>query len=330
MKNVLNRRELRMKILQELPKYFQHTDIVNFQEEFVKGNNNTVEVGIALLQEDGGHLTVMLSNVYDIYDKTEDIEIINSFCKELSQKYTNMISASVKELQKKISKTALVDSICCVVLDTQNNQSILPISVYEERGPFSVILKQFVVDSNGHVMMAEVRPEEIEADKELQKMDKHSIIDKAMINTANHFHVEVKSMAQMVANNTVNQLMTDGLLSNSQELYQSSFDIIVGKLELELPRIYSLNNGTPFGAVSMFYPGFLANFCKKINVNTLTIIPRTVDEIFVVPSETKHEDVKGVIKTIDAMWDIKKGNKQLSEKAFIYDSSSDTIMFNSH
>ncbi len=329
MKKAISRRELRLKILQELPKYFENTDIVNFQEEFVKGNDDNIEVGIALMQEDGGHLTVILSSVYNIYEKTSDEGIINSFCKELSHKYTSIISSSVKELQDKISKTALVDSICCIALETQNNQSMLENSVYEERGPFSIILRQFIVDSNGYVMMAEIRPEEIEADEELGKMDKNSIIEKAMLNTANHFHVEIKSMAQMVANNAVNQLMNDGVISATQELYRSSFDIIVSKLEMELPRIYSLNNGTPFGAVIMFYPGFLADFCKKIKVNTLTIIPRTVDEIFI-QADKSEQDVTGVINTIDALWNVNKRNKQLSEKAFIYDASSDTISFNTN
>jgi hypothetical protein len=328
-KKAISRRELRLKILQELPKYFENTDIVNFQEEFVKGNDDSIEVGIALMQEDGGHLTVILSSVYNIYEKTSDEGIINSFCKELSHKYTSIISSSVKELQDKISKTALVDSICCIALETQNNQSMLENSVYEERGPFSIILRQFIVDSNGYVMMAEIRPEEIEADEELGKMDKHSIIEKAILNTANHFHVEIKSMAQMVANNAVNQLMNDGVISATQELYRSSFDIIVSKLEMELPRIYSLNNGTPFGAVIMFYPGFLADLCKKIKVNTLTIIPRTVDEIFI-QADKSEQDVTGVINTIDALWNVNKRNKQLSEKAFIYDASSDTISFNTN
>ena len=65
----------------------------------------------------------------------------------------------------------------------------------------------------------------------------------------------------MVANNSMNQLLNIGVISATQELYQSSFDVIVSKLEMELPRIYSLNNGTPFGAITMFYPGFLADFC---------------------------------------------------------------------
>lgn len=328
MKKVMNRRELRLNILKELPKYFKNTNIINFQEEFVKGNNDRADIGIALMQEDGGHLTVMLSNVYNIYEKTGDEGVIASFCKELSQKYTGTISTSVKELQERISKTALVDSICCIVLNTQSNKNLLPNTVHEERGPFSIVLKQFVVDSNGYVMMAEIRPEEIEADEELRNMDKHSIIERAIVNTASHFHVEVKSMAQVIANNTVNQLVNHGLIPDSQELCQVNYDIIINKLESEIPKVYSLNNGTPFGAVSIFYPGFLAGFCKKIKANTLTIIPRTIDEVFI--QADTCDDINGIIETIDAMWDVNKEKQQLSEQAFIYDASSDTIFFNTY
>ena len=323
----MNRRELRHKILQELPTYFMNTDIVSFHEEFVKGNNDTVDIGIALMQENGGHLTVMLLNVYNIYEKTGDESVVKSFCEELSQKYTCTISVSVKELQNKISKTALFESICCVVLNTRSNQSLLQNSIHEERGPFSIVLKQFAIDSSGHVMMVEIHPEEIEADEELRMMDKHTLIEKAISNTASHFHVEVKSMAQVVANNTVSQLLDNGLIPETQDLCQVNFDKIVRKLEEELPRIYSLNNGTPFGAVSMFYPGFLSNFCKMVNANKLTIIPRTIDEIFI--QVDNSEDIKGVIETIDATWELNKEN-QLSEEVFSYDASLDTIIFNSN
>lgn len=157
-------------------------------------------------------------------------------------------------------------------------------------------------------------------------MDLHSIIEKAIRNTAVNFRVESQSMAQMVANSTVNQLVDNGLLPDTQEFFQYSFDIIASKLESKLPRIYRISNGTPYGTVAMFYPGFFANFCKKLNTNTLTILPRTVEEIFILAD--KWEDHNSVIESIDALWDIKKRSSQLSEKAFIYDAGSDTINFN--
>jgi len=326
MKKLMNQQEIRERLLQDLPKYFIDTDVVDFREEAIQKDNNITEVGIALILKDGLHITLILSSLYNVYKKTGDENLMTVYCKELREKYSSIIPTAVKELQQKYASSCLGERICCAVVDTQKNKEMLSTAIFEEQGPFSIVLKQFIIDSNGYVMMAAVDKEDIEQDESLCKLSLHTLIETALINTSNHFNIQSTPMAEILADQAVKQMVEDGVMPNRQ-VQDVTYQMLLKQYSLELPNSYLLNNGTPYGAILMFYPGYLAEVCKKIKTNTLTIIPRTIDKVYIEAGKRDGTDFSGLIDIIDSIHGSDDPGYILTDKAFIYDATSDTLLF---
>lgn len=318
--------QFRKEMIKCLPKYFKETDVVDFQIEVFLRNGDKAETGVALIKEDGNHLTVSTTELYDGFvESGYKKEYIDAFCEDLGRKYQTELKESIEKLQKEINKEGLENRICCTTLNAELLKQTQPDQVFEKRGNLTLTLNQFIKDEDGNISIASVTKEMIKKCEKLNGLNEHELIEAAISNTSKKFKTSISSLYETVATEIVETMVDEDMLPPIDAICNSAREALVQKLSEGSPAGVLLNNEGPSSVISLFYPKLLSETAKVLRNNNLTIFISTTDDVIIFAGD--YSNPKKLKKLTEDANDIIAPLGMSVRYALSYNAKEDTLSF---
>lgn len=287
---------IRTHILEYMPNEQDSSVIIN---EVKKNNGITLDGLMVRKPEETISPTVYLERYYEDYKNGMSVE--NCMHKIAVTIDNAKEQAHVFDVERLLNYEEMKSNIYISVVNYQNNQELLSQVPYEHKGDLAVVVRA----------LASQTPNENASFLIKSDMLKHYGISQEQL------------LADAYANSP--ELMPSDFMSMQDVLQEMMCENVEDIMPEDVPMYVLTNNCKNGGASTMFYPGVMDMIHDKIG--DFTIIPSSIHEVIIVPSDTAIAESKVLEAMIgDVNATCVDAREFLANKPLTYDSVTKEIL----